>query len=63
MRVRWGEKQVNPRPAGGRDKVCLNGSCSSKGKRNILQAEVASAASYLMFSIRAPAFGCFDLPR
>ena len=59
----WGEKLFNPRPVGGKDKMCLNGSYLSKGKRNILQAEVASAAYYLMFSIRAPAFGCFYLPR
>lgn len=40
--------------------MCLNGSCSSKGKRSVLQAKVASAAWYFMFSIKAPAF---DLTR
>ena len=43
--------------------MCLNSSCSAKERRNRLRAEVANAASYLMSPVRAPAFGCFDLPR
>lgn len=53
----------SPGAVGGRDGPCLNGSCSSQGRMNRSWTEVASAACYFMFSIRASAFGLLRLAK